>query len=128
MHLANFHQDSWELYFGEAFGWRSMPPLSVRQSLHPGDAVKLIFHMAADEEDRNSGIFDKIEMMWVTIAEKHGEIYIGRLVNQLNYVRSGFDCYLCAGAEVSFLAEHVIDVQYPPAGYEDEEPRHYTCD
>jgi hypothetical protein len=53
--------------------------------------------------------------MWVVVAERVGEAYIGLLVNQPGTVEPDDEVYLCYGAEIPFLPEHVVDINAPPA-------------
>lgn len=55
--------------------------------------------------------------MYVIISEKIGDTYIGILDNQPASFDRSDDTYLRYGAEVPFLAEHVIDIEQPPPEY-----------
>jgi hypothetical protein len=69
-----------------------------------GQAARLMFDIEVDDE----GNLDVVgERMWVIVKEKVGDTYIGILDNQpaCSDFEDGF--YLCLGAEVPFLAEHI---------------------
>ena len=55
--------------------------------------------------------------MWVTVAEKIDDVYIGILENQPVCVDRDSKFYVRMGAEIPFKAEHVIDIADPPADY-----------
>ena len=59
--------------------------------------------------------------MWVLVAERCGDFYVGVLGNQPASVEPGGSFYLRPGAEVPFLPEHVVDIADPPVGYAEEE-------
>ena len=120
MRLASFERDSWQLRSGEESHrahpdrfW--IPPLEQRQSLRRGQAAKLIFDIEAEEE--NGTVSVQGERMWVVVAEKVGDIYLGILDNQPACLERSDDVYLRFGAEVPFRAEHVIDIGDPPPEY-----------
>ena len=55
--------------------------------------------------------------MHVIVSERIEEAYIGILDNQPTCANFEDDVYLCMGAEIPFLAEHVIDIDNPPQEY-----------
>jgi hypothetical protein len=55
--------------------------------------------------------------MWVTVAERVGDFFIGILENQPACLEPAENVYLCMGAEIPFLPEHVIDIADPPGDY-----------
>lgn len=55
--------------------------------------------------------------MWVIVSERVGDGYIGILDNKPASVDESQHFYLCRGAEVPFLPEHVIDIADPPSDY-----------
>ena len=59
------------------------------------------------------------ERMWVIISEKVGKTYIGILDNQPACFNPEDDFYLSFGAEIPFLAKHIIDIASPPQEYVD---------
>jgi hypothetical protein len=120
MRLATFERDFWQLRSGEESHrehpdtfW--IPPLEQRQSLERGQAARLIFEIEGEEEDGTVSV--QGERMWVIVAEKVGEVYIGILDNQPACLGPSDKVYLRFGAEVAFLAEHVIDIGQPPPEY-----------
>ena len=68
------------------------------------------------------------ERMWVIVSERYGDFYIGILDNQPASIEPSDTVYLCFGAEVPFLPEHVIDIGEPPKEYIEwqlgQEPEH----
>jgi uncharacterized protein YegJ (DUF2314 family) len=75
-----------------------MPPQEERESLRPGDLVKLIFRIEFDDEAH-------VERMWVRVAEVRPEFYVGVLDNDpycTDEIRSGMT--------VEFHADHVIQI------------------
>jgi len=55
--------------------------------------------------------------MWVIVSEKRGKYYIGILDSRPASFEPSDDVYLCFGAEIPFLAEHVIGIGDPPEEY-----------
>ena len=120
MRLASFERDYWQLRSGEESHrehpntfW--IPPLQQRQNLQRGQAVRLIFEIEGEEEDGTVAV--QGERMWVIVAEKVGDGYIGILDNQPASLDPPDSFYLRFGAEVPFRAEHVIDIAQPPLEY-----------
>lgn len=121
MRLATFAEDYWELESGEARHADapdrfSIPPRAERQDLQRGIAAKLMF--AIETEDEESAIEISVERMWVVVREKIDACYIGILINQpISFELANDDTYLCKGAEIAFMAEHVIDTDTPPEDF-----------
>jgi hypothetical protein len=120
MRLATLEHDLWQLRSGEASHRQHpetfwIPPLQQRQNLKRGQAARLIFDIEAEEDGT---VVVGGERMWVIVAEKIGDTYIGILDNQPALERSD-SVYLRFGAEVPFRAEHVIDISQPPPEYVD---------
>lgn len=120
MRLASFERDFWELRSAEESHrehpetfW--IPPLQQRQDLERGQAARLIFEIEGEEED--GAVAVQGERMWVIVAEKVGDTYIGILDNQPACLERSDEVYLQFGAEVPFRAEHVIDIGQPPPEY-----------
>jgi hypothetical protein len=117
--LATIELDFWRLRSGEE-SHRShphkfwIPDLSARQNLRRGQSAKLIFEIEVKEAGT---LVVQGERMWVVIAEKIGETYIGILDNQPACFDRSDDVYLRFGAEIPFRAEHVIDIGAPPVKY-----------
>ncbi len=119
MRLASFERDSWQLRSGEESHrlhpetfW--IPPLEQRQRLQRGQAARLIFEIEGEEDGT---VTVQGERMWVIVAEKIGDTYIGILDNQPACLDRSDSFYLTFGAEVPFRAEHVIDILQPPEKY-----------
>ena len=120
MRQATFEHDFWQLRSGEELHRQDpdafrLPPLADRRNLNRGQAVKLIFDIEGEEEDGSVAV--QGERMWVIVAERVGDAYIGILDNQPAYLDPVDGVYLRFGAEVPFRAENVIDIAQPPAEY-----------
>jgi len=94
-----------------------IPPLDQRQALQPGDAVKLIFEIASEDEDGK--ISRNFERMWVVVSEVKPLYFIGRLTNMPTAGDDDSNVYLALDVEVPFLPDHVIDIDRPPKVYLD---------
>jgi hypothetical protein len=122
MRLAELDPDFWELRSAERSHeehpdtfWT--PPLAARRNLRRGQAAKLIFDIEGTEEDGR--VLVQGERMWVIVAERVGDTYIGILDTEPQSIEPGGNSYLCHGAEVPFRAEHVIDIADPPPEHVD---------
>jgi hypothetical protein len=120
MRLASRERDYWEVLSGEAAHAANpktfwIPPRAERESLDRGQAARLIFAIESENED--GGVEVTRERMWVIVAERRDDVYIGILDNAPASIAPGPTTYLVFGAEVPFLPEHVIDVNDPPADY-----------
>ena len=120
MRLASFRYDFWQIRSAEESHHQEpgkfwIPALEKRQSLHRGQAAKLIFDIEVEQEDGRLSI--QGERMWVIVSEKIGDIYLGILDSQPTCLESSNNDYLRFGAEVAFQAEHVIEIAQPPAEY-----------
>jgi hypothetical protein len=120
MRLPSLDRDFWQLRSGEQSHrehpdtfW--LPPGEQRHSLLRGQAARLIFEI--ESQDETGAVHVEGERMWVIVAERVGDTYVGILDNQPATIEPGEGIYLCFGAEVPFLPEHVIDIADPPAEY-----------
>jgi hypothetical protein len=109
MREPNFDQDGWCLEDGEELQREApetfwLPELKDRQSLHPGDLVKLIFRISVDNEDEPVAV----ERMWVIVRERVGEQYLGILDNDPYAIEENEE--LWSGVELPFSPRHVIDI------------------
>ena len=119
MRLATLEHDGWQLRsalesqrnFPTTF---LIPSLDKRKNLHRGHAAKLIFDIEAKEQDGSLTVGG--ERMWVIVAERVGEFYIGILDNEPS-IEPGPETYLSFGSEIPFSPEHVIEIAEPPAAY-----------
>src|SRR4029450_12692043 len=119
MRLPRIDTDSWELRSAEEShrlnpDTFSIPPREAREGLRRGQAARLIFDIETDDGGR---MVVGGERMWVIVADKQGDTYIGILDNQPATVEPGERVYLCFGAEIPFRAGHVIDIGDPPSEY-----------
>ena len=116
MRLPALEKDFWQLCSGEESHRKHpdtfwIPPDRDRQALKRGQAAKLIFEIEVEED----GVpLVQRERMWVVVAERVGDLYIGILDNKPASFEPSDKVYLCFGAEVPFAAEHVIDIADPP--------------
>jgi hypothetical protein len=122
MRMANFERDFWQLRSGEDSHRQhpdsfQLPPREKREGLQRGHAAQLIFEIEATEEDGSVSI--QAERMWVIVAERVGDAYIGILDNQPVCLEPSDDVYLRFGAEVPFRPEHIINIGEPPVDYAD---------
>lgn len=122
MRLAELGRDSWELRSGEESARQHpdsfhIPPLDLRSHLEVGQAAKLIFDI--ESEDSSGTPIIQGERMWVIVAERVGEFYVGILDSQPTSIEPSEKVYLRFGAEIPFSAEHVVEVVNPPSEYVD---------
>src|SRR2546429_645708 len=101
--LASFERDYWELRSAEEAPREHpdpfrIPPFAQRQSLKRGDAAKLIFEIEGYEDDGSVGVTG--ERIWVIVAERVGDAYIGILDSQPACLEPSAEVYLCFGAEI----------------------------
>jgi hypothetical protein len=120
MRLATFQRDFWQLRSGEESHRQHpdtfwSPPLEQRQDLRRGQAARLIIDIEGDLKDGTVTV--QGQRMWVIVAEKIGDTYIGILDNQPVCLERSDGVYLRFGAEIPFRAEHVIDIGQPPPEY-----------
>ena len=118
--LAN---DYWCLVSGEARHKDSpstfeIPSLAEREGLKPGQGAKLIFMIEGEEEDGT--VSTSTERMWVIVTRREADGYMGILDNQPASLSDDSEFYLCQGAEVPFLPEHIISIASPPPEYSAE--------
>ena len=121
MRLPTLSDDYWELRSAEASHAENpeafpVPALEARNSLQRGDAAKLIFDIEAEDELNRPVVGG--ERMWVIVAERIGDFYVGILDSKPSLDESD-DVYLRFGAEIPFLPEHVIEIGHPPKEYQD---------
>lgn len=121
MRIPSFdHDDYWELVSAEERHAESpdsfwIPTRSERESLKIGQTAKLLFEIESENEEGE--VERNVERMWVVVSEIDSPYYIGRLANKPATVDEHEDFYLQLGVEVPFKAEHVIDIDQPPAEF-----------
>ncbi|MDC7716664.1 hypothetical protein PQU95_05480 [Vogesella sp. DC21W] len=123
MNQPTLASDYWCLVSGEERHNTSpstfeLPSLADRKSLKPGQGAKLIFMIEGEEEDGT--VSTSTERMWVIVTSREADGYMGILDNQPASLPPETGFYLCQGAEVPFLPEHVIAIEDPPAQYSAE--------
>lgn len=116
MRRANLREHYWQLESAEARhaahpeSFR-IPPRSEREQLRRGQAARLLFELEGEAE---TGAERIVERMWVIVAERVGDGYIGILDDEPASLEPGPNVYLAEGAEIPFWPEHVIDIGDPP--------------
>ncbi len=120
MNQPSLASDFWCLVSGEERHHASpstfeLPSLAERQSLKPGQGAKLIFLIEGEEEDGT--VSTSTERMWVIVTRREADGYMGVLENQPASLPDDTEFYLCRGAEVPFLPEHIIAIADPPPEY-----------
>src|SRR4029450_2470717 len=104
MRLPRIDTDSWELRSAEEShrlnpDTFSIPPREAREGLRRGQAARLIFDIETDDGGR---MVVGGERMWVIVADKQGDTYIGILDNQPATVEPGERVYLASGRRYPF--------------------------
>lgn len=85
MRMASFDRDFWQLRSGEEMHQHHpdsfwLPPREKRENLQPGQAAKLIFDIESVDQDGTLQV--QGERMWVVVAERVNDGYIGLLDNE----------------------------------------------
>lgn len=80
-----------------------IPPRGERESLGPGDIVKLRFYIRVTNESGEA--VDHGERMWVRVTGRVGDWYRGELDNDPHCTAS-----IQAGMPLWFQPRHVIDI------------------
>ncbi len=106
MRVPDLSIDDWCLISAEATNAKDenfdIPDLTDRESLKPGDMVKLVFHyIEADPRQPVSS-----DSMWVLIREKTQSGYLGMLTDFPMFEPANPE--FVDGMEVPFLAQHVF--------------------
>jgi hypothetical protein len=120
MREPDFQRDGWCLEDGEELQREApdtfwLPKLGYRQSLQPGDLVKLIFRISVDDGEEPVAV----ERMWVIVRERVGDQYLGILDNNPYAISENEE--LWSGVELPFSPRHVIDI-YPRDPAEESGP------
>ena len=109
MREPDFEQDGWCLDDGEEYHrdapdtfW--LPQVEDRQSLKPGELVKLIFRISVGDKEEPVAV----ERMWVIVRERVGDQYLGVLDNDPYAISENEE--LWSGVELPFSPRHVIDI------------------
>jgi|ERR1019366_4074421 hypothetical protein len=123
MQLPTLANDFWSLVSGEernraAPATFEIPALAERNSLAPGQGAKLIFEIEAEEKDGT--VSTSTERMWVIVSSRVGGGYIGILDSEPVTIPNDGEFYLCRGAEIPFLPEHIVALSSPPPEYSAE--------
>lgn len=116
MRPATIDRHFWQLESAEArhaaHPQFRIPDRAERERLQRGQAAKLLFEIEGETED---GTVERVvERMWVLVAERVGDGYVGILDNQPESLDRSPDVYLTEGAEIPFWPEHVIAIDQPP--------------
>lgn len=115
--LATIEDDGWQLESGVARHaahpdsfW--IPSAEEREGLAPGAVAQLIFSIQT--EDEFGTLEQSVERMWVYVAGRVGDFYVGRLQSRPECTDD-----IGPGLEVVFRPEHVIDIAgSPPPDWE----------
>lgn len=75
-----------------------IPDREARESLKPGNIVKLIFELQNSTDIAG-------ERMWVEIIGKADNMYIGTLDNDPQFIKD-----LAAGDKIDFRPEHITEI------------------
>jgi len=105
----DYETDGWCLENGEELHREAphtfwLPALKDRQSLQPGDLVKLIFRISLYDEEEPVAV----ERMWVIVRERVGDQYLGILDNNPYAIEENEQ--LWSGIELPFSPCHIIDI------------------
>jgi hypothetical protein len=95
----------------------ALPYASDRKMLKRGEGALLIFQMQPTPDEMNPGMQGRIQRLWVAVAERCGDFYIGILNVHPSGHYANRDFYLAPRAEIPFLPHHIVDVNYPPFGF-----------
>jgi hypothetical protein len=110
MDSKRISRDGWTLDDGEEVHRESpttfyLPPAEIRESLQPGQLVKLIFRISLVDEDQSESV--QVERMWVIVENNLLDgTYSGILDNDPYCTRD-----IQAGMKVIFNPKHVIQVR-----------------
>jgi hypothetical protein len=132
MRLANLNYDLWQLLQPEeltvdaavgvaASQSRSpaaMPYITGNKLLKRGESALLIFRIQPTPEEMGPGMMGRIQRLWVAIAERVGDYYIGILNEHPAGNYTNRDFYLSPGAEIPFQSHHIVDINRPPFGFD----------
>jgi hypothetical protein len=97
---VSFALEDGEQYRREAPDTFEIPPKAARETLRPGQIVKLMFNIKADGKSQ-------IERMWVVVEGEHKDGYAGLLDNQPMATEK-----MRPGMRIRFYPRHVINI-YP---------------
>jgi len=122
MRLPNLKDDFWELISAEMQHEKHpetfwIPTEAERHNVTRGQAVKLLFKVQLEDEDCE--ISYGVERMWLIVSDVICDYCIGILINEPSLFIPSENDYLCYGAEIPFLAEHIADIDDPPKEYSD---------
>jgi hypothetical protein len=109
MRLPDFEVDGWCLDDGEEYHLAApdtfwIPDLKDRESLQPGDLVKLIFRISVDNAEEPVAV----ERMWVVVRERVGNEYLGILDNDPTAIYENDEFW--SGIELPFNVRHIINI------------------
>lgn len=107
-HLTSLDADGWMIDDGEAANAATpetywIPSQADRESLQPGDLVKIRFYIRAPND--SGELVDHGERMWVRVKEHRDGWFLGELDNDPYCTDT-----IQAGMELWFQPRHVIDI------------------
>lgn len=135
MRLANLNYDLWELlqpgeFKADAVVGTTMIPTDKPRSpaaipyasgekiLKRGESALLIFRIQPTPEEMRPGMMGRVQRLWVAIAERIDDYYIGILNEHPAGNYANRDFYLSPGAEIAFQSHHIVDINRPPFGFD----------
>jgi hypothetical protein len=132
MHLPMLNRDLWQLVTPEALmvevdliipgvpniqrSNAAMPYVNDRRCLKRGEGAQLVFQILPTPEEAKLGMQGRMQRMWVAVAERQENVYVGILNVHPAGNYADRDFYLRPGAEIPFLPQHIVDITYPPQG------------
>ena len=114
---CTIEQDGWTVVSAEAQHAAHpssfhIPPRRQRESLLPGDGVRLLFDIQTTEGGQ---VIDRgIDRMWVIVKSNHSDGYTGVLDNDPGVAEN---LTLRRGSLISFGPEHIANIDSPPRQY-----------
>jgi hypothetical protein len=132
MYLPILNRDLWQLVTPEALmvgadmiipgvpniqrSNAAMPYVNDRRCLKRGEGAQLVFQILPTPEEAKLGMQGRMQRMWVAVAERQENVYVGILNVHPAGNYADRDFYLRPGAEIPFLPQHIVDITYPPRG------------
>lgn len=130
MDLPTLNRDLWQLLQPEeliadaAVGANhqrspaAIPYATGNKILKRGESALLMFRIQPTPDEMSPGMMGRIQRLWVAIAERVGDHYIGILGDHPAGGYANRDFYLSPGAEIPFLPHHIVDIGRPPFGFD----------
>ncbi len=125
--FATLERSGWELddaaraFAEHRLGVYWVPPEGERQSVRPGEQVKLLFNIATAAPDGGTHLHG--ERMWVNVDGEQGSLLTGRLAN--HPFEPG---RMSLGLRLWFGAEHILDIIHADGSQASESHGLIRCD